>query len=390
MVYMSFFKRKLQLPLNHSIILFGARNTGKSTLLSNTFPKERCFWIDLLNYENEIKYLKNPAILISEVQALDDHITHIIIDEIQKAPKLLNSVHYLIENTDKKFVITGSSARKLKSANVNMLAGRALVFHLYPMTSSELSEKFDLNETLNWGSLPALYNRFHSDEEKKMFLNSYAQTYLKEEVWYEQFIKKMDPFLKFLEVAVQTNGEIVNFSKLSNDTGVDDKTIRNYFSILEDTLIGCFLDPFERSVRKKVSQKPKFYFFDCGIVKALTRTLSVPLIEFSASYGRAFEHFVILECMRLSSYAKNDFKFSYLRTKDGAEVDLVVERPGKKMLFIEIKSSSSVKDEQLTNLMRLSNDHNAESVCFSRDKIARNIGDMIIFPWKDGIKKFFE
>ena len=387
---MEFFKRKLQLSLNQNIILFGARNTGKSTLLKNTFSKEQYFWIDLLDYDNELKYIKNPSILVSEVQALDDAITHIVIDEIQKAPKLLDAVHFLIENTNKKFVITGSSARKLKSANVNMLAGRAFILYLYPMTFLELSDKFNLSDILNWGSLPALYTRFTSEEDKKRFLTSYTQTYLKEEVWYEQFIKKMDPFLKFLEISAQTNGEIVNFSKISNDTGVDDKTIRNYFSILEDTLIGYFLDPFERSVRKKVSQKPKFYFFDCGVVKALTRTLSVPYVEFSSSYGKAFEHFIISECVRLSSYADNDFKFSYLRTKDGAEIDLIVERPGKKLLFIEIKSSLSVKDEQLSNLIKLSHDHNAESVCFSRDKIARKVGNTIIFPWEEGIKKYFD
>lgn len=386
---MHFFERKLQLPLNQNIILFGARNTGKSTLLKNTFPKEKCFWIDLLNYDSELKYMKNPSALISEVQSLEDHISHVIIDEIQKVPKLLNAVHFLIESTNKKFVMTGSSAKKLKSANVNMLAGRAFVFHLYPMTFLELKEKFNLNEVLNWGSLPALYTRFFYEEDKRMFLNSYVQTYLKEEVWYEQFIKKMDPFVRFLEVAAQTNGEIVNFSKLSNDTGVDDKTIRNYFSLLEDTLIGYFLDPFERSVRKRVNQKPKFYFFDCGVIKSLTRTLSVPYVEFSASYGKAFEHFIITECIRLSSYAKNDFRFSYLRTKDGAEVDLIVERPGKKLLFIEIKSSSSVRDEQLTNLIKLSRDHNAESACFSRDTIARKVENTVIFPWKDGIKKYF-
>jgi predicted AAA+ superfamily ATPase len=386
---MNYFSRKLQLPPDQNIILFGARNTGKSTLLRNSFPVDRCFWIDLLHYENEMKYLKNPSVLISEVTALNESITHVVIDEIQKVPKLLDAVHYLTESTDRKFIISGSSARKLKSSGVNLLAGRAFILNLYPMTHIELEEKFDLSEALNWGTLPALYSRFISNEEKKMFLSSYAQTYLKEEVWYEQFIKKMNPFLKFLEVAAQTNGDIVNFSNLSQDTGVDDKTIKNYFAILEDTLIGFFLEPFEKSVRKKVNRKPKFYFFDLGIVKALNRTLSVPYMEFTSSYGRAFEHFIIAEIIRLSDYAANDFKFSYLRTMDGAEIDLVVERPKQNSLFIEIKSSENVRNDQLGNLSALSKAHGAEAICLSRNKIAAKIENVTIYPWKDGIKKHF-
>jgi predicted AAA+ superfamily ATPase len=386
---MDYFQRTLQLSLDRNIILFGARSTGKSTLLKNTFSKDHCFWIDLLNFENEIKYLKNPSVLISEVQALDSSISHIVIDEIQKVPKLLDAIHYLIENLDKKFVITGSSARKLKSANVNLLAGRAFVFNLYPMTYLELADKFDLTDVLNWGSFPALYTRCISNDDRKMFLTSYTQTYLKEEIWYEQFIRRTDPFLRFLEIAAQTNGEIVNYANLSRDTGVDDKTIKNYFSILEDTLIGFFLEPFETSVRRRVAMKPKFYFIDLGIVKALNRTLSIPYVEFSSAYGKAFEHFIIMETMRLSNYSKNDFRFFYLRTGSGAEVDLVVERPGQKKLFIEIKSSVNVRDDQLSNLIKLADDHYAEAVCFSRDKITRKVGNATIYHWKDGISRYF-
>ena len=386
---MNYFQRKLQLPGNQNIILFGARSTGKSTLLKNTFVKDKCFWIDLLNFENEIKYLKNPSLLISEVEALNSDISHVVIDEIQKAPRLFDAVHHLIENTNRKFVITGSSARKLKAANVNLLAGRAFIFNLYPMTYEELGDRFDLTDVLNWGSFPALYTRCVSNDDRRMFLTSYTQTYLKEEIWYEQFIRKTDPFLRFLEVAAQTNGEIINCANLSRDAGVDDKTIKNYFSILEDTLIGFFLEPFENSIRKRVAMKSKFYFIDLGIVKALNRTLSVQYTEFSSAYGKAFEHFIIAEIMRFSSYNRNDFRFSYLRTRDGAEVDLVVERPGQKKLFIEIKSSVNVRDNQLSNLIMLADDHDAEAVCFSRDKVTRKVGNAIIYPWKDGVNKYF-
>jgi predicted AAA+ superfamily ATPase len=185
------------------------------------------------------------------------------------------------------------------------------------------------------------------------------------------------------------NGGIINYANLSRDTGVDDKTIKNYFSILEDTLIGFFLEPFEKSVRKRVAMKPRFYFIDLGIVKAFNRTLSIPYAEFSSIYGKAFEHFIIVEIMRLSSYRKNDFRFFYLRTGSGAEVDLVVERPGQKKLFIEIKSSVNVRDDQLSNLIKLADDHDAEAACFSRDKIARKVENAIIYPWKDGISRYF-
>jgi predicted AAA+ superfamily ATPase len=284
--------------------------------------------------------------------------------------------------------MTGSSARKLKSANVNLLAGRAFVYELFPFTQEELGEQFDLSQVLNWGTLPALYTRHQEESERKQFLQNYSKTYLKEEIWYEQFIRKMDPFLRFLEIAAQMNGEILNYSAIALDTGVDDKTIKNYFSILEETLIGVFLPPYLSSVRKTTS-KSKFYFFDTGIVKALTNTLSIPLVEFSSPFGKAFEHFIIIEILRLSSYAQSDFKFFYLRTKDGAEVDLVVERPQEKKLFIEIKSTVDVREDHLRNLKQLAKDHDAEAVCFSRDKRAWKSDNATVYPWAEGMKKFF-
>ncbi len=200
-----------------------------------------------------------------------------LLDEIQKVPKLLDEVHRLIEEkTDKIFILTGSSARKLKHGGANLLAGRAFVYHLFTLSCFELKEKFDLEKALHWGTLPKIFS-LDGDSEKSEFLRSYADTYLKEEIWNEQVVRKLQPFRRFLEVAAQCNGKIINYANIARDVGVDDKTIKEYFCILEDTMIGFFLEPFRNSFRKRLVEKPKFYFFDTGIVRSLSRRLSVPL-----------------------------------------------------------------------------------------------------------------
>lgn len=386
---MSYTNRLLKLPLNRSFFLFGARNTGKSTLLKNTFPVDKSLWIDLLNPLEEERYLNDPSTLYAEVLALDNT-DYIVIDEIQKVPKLLDVVHKLIETTNKKFILTGSSARKLKYGGANLLAGRAFVYNLFPFTSYEIGESFKLDEALRWGTLPSIVNSMKTHEDKTQFLQAYSQTYIKEEIWMEQFIRKLGPFRKFLEVSAQCNGQIINYSNISRDTGVDDKTVKQYFSILEDTLIGFFLEPFHHSFRKRISLKPKFYYFDTGVRNALARTLSVPLIKSTSAYGNAFEHFIILEAVRLARYYFPEYRFSYLRTKDDAEVDLVVERPGEKILFIEIKSSSMVCIEQLSSFSRLAQDFgDCEAICFSQDLRRKNLRNIRVFPWAEGLKEFF-
>ena len=251
--------RLLKLPKKQNLFLFGARGTGKSTLLQQLFSPEKCLWINLLDPYQESNFALNPKSLSNLVLALPKKVTHVIIDEVQKVPKLLDVVHFLCEKTEKKFILTGSSARKLKFGGANLLAGRAFVYNLFPFTFLELSDRFDLNLALQWGLLPKV-TFLKTREEKQMFLQSYATTYLKEEIWGEHFIRRLDPFRKFLEVASQCNAKIINYSNIANDTGVDDKTIKEYFSLLEDTLIGFFLEPFKHSFRKRLNSKPKFYF----------------------------------------------------------------------------------------------------------------------------------
>lgn len=384
-------ERLLALPQHRHLFLFGARNTGKSTLLKHAFPKEHTLWIDLLDSDLEERYARSPKSLKQEINALSNDIHTIVIDEIQKLPKLLDTVHQLIESSTKTFVMTGSNARKLRHGGANLLAGRAFVYNLFPFSVFELGDDFDLDDALRWGTLPAITTKDFSDEDKIHFLQAYAQTYLKEEIWLEQFIRKIDPFRRFLEVSAQCNGQIINTASIARDVGVDDKTITQYFSILEDTLMGFMLEPYHGSFRKRFHAKPKFYFFDTGVCRALTRTLSVPLHKRSSEYGNAFEHFIILECLKLSSYYYPEYRFSYLKTKDDVEIDLIVERPGQKLLCIEIKSTNSVQEEKIAAFARIIKDiEHCEAVCFSQDPAPKKIGEVKVLPWKEALHHYFK
>jgi predicted AAA+ superfamily ATPase len=240
---------------------------------------------------------------------------------------------------------------------------------------------------LHCGTLPGLL-RFTTDDERKAFLRAYALTYLKEEVWAEHLIRKLDPFRRFLGVAAQCNGEIVNYSNLARDVGSDHKTVCSYFEILEDTLLGFHLEPYHASVRKRQRQAPKFFLFDTGVARALSGTLNVDLVPGTYAFGKAFEHFVLLEIVRLSDYLCSDFRFSYLRTKDGAEIDLIVERPGRPTALVEIKSTDRVDERDTRELSRFLPDFpGAEAFCLSRDKARKRMGNVLAVPWREGLKE---
>lgn len=371
--------------------MFGARGVGKSTLVEASFDIKHCLFINLLDPKQEDRFAKNPHELIEQVEATSDDITHIVIDEIQKLPKLLDVVHLLLETrrSQKHFILTGSSARKLKAAGVNLLAGRAFFSHLYPFTYIELGAEFNFKQALHYGMLPKV-TTFSSEHSKRRFLEAYTLTYLKEEIWAEQLVKNLDPFRKFLEVAAQCNGKIINYAKIARDVGTNDKTVKNYFSLLEDTLLGKILEPFHCSFRKRLKSAPKFYFFDVGIVRALTHMLNIPIMERTSYYGELFESFVVMECIKLASYYYSDYRFSYLMTADGAEIDLIVERPAKSLLLIEIKNSTQVQALELKNISKISNElDTCEAVCFSNDPHRRKVDNIMIYPWQEGIKEFF-
>lgn len=383
------FDRLIQLSQKQSAFLFGARGVGKTTLLQSLPWLKDALMINLLEARNENHFARNPDALAEIVRALPNKQAFVIIDEIQKLPKLLDIVHDLIETTDKIFILTGSSAKKLRHGGANLLAGRALLYHLYPLTYLEVGESFNLLSALQYGMLPKLFE-FTGDLDKQLFLEAYVNLYLKEEVWAEKYVRDLAPFRHFLEVAAQCNGKKINVSNIAKDVGVSDYTVQDYFSILEDTLIGYYLHPFQHSFRKRLSKKPKFYFFDTGVVRALLRLIELPLIESTSAFGDAFEHFIINQCIQLASYHHRNYRFSYLSTKDDAEIDLVVERPGQPVLFIEIKSTLEVEGRHLSTLKAITRDFgDCEAVCFSRDQYVKRIDHMIIYPWQEGVKKYF-
>lgn len=380
------FQRQLKLSKNNNLFLFGARSTGKSTLVRSLFSDEReVLWIDLLTEKDEEVYSRHPDELSRVLQAKPYR--WVVIDEIQKIPKLLEVVHLEIEKKKTKFILTGSSARKLKRGASDLLGGRAFTYHLFPLTQDELGETFDLQAALSFGTLPGIFE-FPQPEDRNEFLRSYAKTYLKEEIIVEQIVRQVQPFKDFLEIAAQCNGEIINYSKIARDIGIDDKTVHSYFQILEDTLIGFFLPPYHRSVRKRQREAPKFYLFDTGVKRALDRSLRVELLPQTSAYSKAFEHWVILEAFRLNEYKRLDFQMMYLRTKDDAEVDLVIERPGEKSLLVEIKSSTHVKEEDASHLRRFLKDWGepVEAYIWSRDPLEKKFGDVTALPWEKGLR----
>lgn len=387
------FKRLIKFVSDYSFFLFGPRGTGKSTILKSRFKEKDCLLIDLLDFEIENNFSINPNQFYTIVKSLPDETKYVIVDQIQKLPKLLDLVHKLIEEKiGKIFILTGSSARKLKHGGANLLAGRAFTYHLFPLSCFELGEHFNLQEAIEFGTLPKLFE-FNNNESKVSFLKSYGEMYLKEEIWNEHLIRKLDPFRRFLEVAAQSNGKIINYTKIAEDVGVDFKTIKEYFSILEDTMIGFFLEPFHNSFRKRLHSKPKFYFFDCGIVRSLSRRLSVPLLPKTFGYGEAFEHYIILEFLRLDSYFQLDYRFSYIRTQEDVEVDLVVDRPGSTLLCIEIKSSNQIVEKDITSFIKITKDldelKGCEAIVLSQDPFVKKYDHVTCYPWKEGLAKYF-
>jgi predicted AAA+ superfamily ATPase len=363
--------------------------SAESTLLSELFPTSGTLWIDLLQADNEETFRRDPDQLSFIIDKQKPQ--RVVLDEIQKIPKLLDIVHREIErHPEVQFVMTGSSARKLKRGAANLLAGRAFEYHLFPLTTLELDAHFSLEEVLRFGSLPKLLH-LKSDSEKEEYLRTYARTYLKEEILQEQIIRQIEPFHDFLEIAAQSNAKILSYSKIARDLGVDDKTVKNYFSILADTYLGFFLPSFHRSIRKRQREAPKFYLFDLGIKRALERSLSLPLIFKTYAFGEAFETWMIQECFRMNEYLKKDFRLSYLRTQSNVEVDLVIERPGQPDLLVKIKSGTLMREDEVKSLAGVAKDwdHDCESQIWSQDPQEKTILKVDCLPWSKGIKKLF-
>ncbi len=381
----------LKLPKNNSFFLFGARGTGKTSLINKEFPKSLgVLFIDLLDENQLEKYSLSPQLLKKEIDALVIKPEWVVIDEVQRVPKLLNIAHQLIESKDKiKFILTGSSSRKLKQKGVNLLAGRAWIRNIYPLSVLEIENFFNLSDMLNWGSLPQIF-KYKDTASRSDYLNAYALTYIRTEIQAEQWVRKLEPFRKFLPIAAQMNGKVLNYSAISRDVGVEVVTIQSYYEILDETLLGFHLPSYHKSIRKQQRLASKFYFFDLGVKKSLQKMLSVQLTPQTSEWGFAFEHFIICEFVKLNDYYAKDFQFYYLQTKDNLEVDLIIDRPGKPALFIEIKSATKVHIENFGAFLKIANDAKAEAYVISNDESSRNENDIKFRPWLQALKEIFE
>ena len=343
------FKRRLKMdiPPGQSAFLWGARQTGKSTFLSGQFPHSIRY--DLLKSDLYLSLLKEPYRLREELLQKEKGTDNpIIIDEVQKVPLLLDEVHWLIENKKFSFILCGSSARKLKRGKANLLGGRAWRFEMHPLVYPEVPA-FDLLRAFNHGLIPSHY--LSSFPQKS--LKAYVTDYLTEEIKAEGLSRNLASFAKFLDAASFSHGQLVQYKNIASDCGVDAKTVREYFEILQDTYIGAFLQPLARKKdRKTISATPKFYFCDPGIANFLSKT---PVNQLKGTQaGVSFEGYLLHELRAYRSYSGKDFELNYWRTKTGHEVDFIINR---NQVYIEAKITDNLKISDIKGLRTLLSEH---------------------------------
>lgn len=370
------FSRKINLQdaENESIFLWGARQTGKSTLLQLLFPNTR--YIDLLKSDEFERYNRRASLLREELSLLQEN-ELIIIDEIQKIPELLDEVQWLMTNKNHRFILSGSSARKLRRSGVNLLGGRAIRKHLYPFVSAEIPD-FDLIKACNNGMMPRHY--LVDDAGKR--IHAYVGDYLQQEIKAEALTRNLKTFSRFMEIAALSNGEVVNYNNIASECGVSAPTVKEYFSILEETLIGYTIPAFTKNVKRRVIQSPKFYYFDVGIVNFLLRRRS--LLPGSAEFGHAFEHLIMQELIAYIGYSESQHSLSYWRTTSGYEVDAVI---GNANVAIEIKSTEEVHSHHTRGLKAFSEEFpNSRLIIVSMDKYPRRMNEIDVLPAQNFLK----
>lgn len=339
--------RLLSLPDlgKHSVFLWGPRRTGKSYWVRHNLPKAPL--IDLLQTDTYAEYASRPALLRERFASRQDpaHGGPIVIDEIQKVPALLDEVHWLIENRKRTFLLTGSSARKLRRGHANLLAGRARRRELRPLCFPEI-DRLDLERVVVSGLLPP---HFVSDDAIDD-IRSYVGDYLREEIVAEGLAISLPAFSDFLRVAALTSSELLNYTNVAREVGVSAKVVRGYFDLLEDTLLGFRIAPWTRSQGRRLIQTPKFYLFDVGIANFLARRNPKPG---TPEFGKSLEHVVLMELLAFRAYRDPDLEIRYWRTSTGHEVDFLLN---DRALAIEVKASSRVADVALRSLSALSDD----------------------------------
>lgn len=374
---------------SQSFFLFGPRGSGKSTLLKSIFQKDQVLWLNLLDQKTEFTLSQNPDHLLDLWRK--EKPKWVIVDEVQKIPRILDVVHKGIEDHKIKFALTGSSSRKLKHGGANLLAGRAASFSLSPFSSIELKDNFSLEKALKFGLLPKLWNEQLNEKDMSRSLYSYVQTYLKEEIAAEQLVRNLDPFRRLLVCAAQSNSKIINYAKLERDAGITHSQAERHFEVLCDTLIGKYLEPYNQSIRKRQSKKSKFYFFDTGVIRALQNLSEESLLPSTFEYGDLFETFLINEFFKLNEALEKRWHFSYLRTKDDVEIDLIIEPPRGLPILIEIKSNKNIKPTDVTSFIQVSDDF-AKSPKYVLSNTVNEFEHKGIrfLHWQSGLKEIFD
>ena len=378
---MGYYERILDLKVEiekKSIFLFGPRQTGKTFLLKKTFPD--AVFYDLLKADVFLRVSQKPEIIREELASTSlDCSKPVIIDEIQKFPALLDEVQYLIEEKGLYFILTGSSARKLKRGGANLLGGRAWTKYLLPLVTREIPD-YDFLRMLNYGSLPFIYDSEYPEQE----LAAYIGNYLQEEIQAEGLVRKIGNFSRFLQTASLYNSELINFANIASDAGVPARTVAEYFSILEDTLVGHILEPYTRTAKRKAITTAKFYFFDVGVCNYLAGRKNVrPKTDL---FGKVLEHFVFLELKAYSAYCKNEHPLYYWRSKSGYEVDFMIGDE----IAIEVKASSMVAKKHTSGIKALSEDLKLrKKIIVSMDDLPRKYGDIDVLPVKVFLKRLW-
>lgn len=340
------YSRLIKPPINKSFFLFGPRGTGKTTWVKKAFPS--ALYIDLLEAEIFNDLLANPQRLDNLIPANFNN--WIIIDEVQRVPELLHEVHRQIEKNHHRFILTGSSARKLKKKGPNLLAGRALTYHLHPLTVREMGKDFNVEKSIQYGQLPSIYQEL----DPKKYLESYVQTYLQEEIQQEGLTRNLNAFSRFLETASFSQGSVLNVSEIAREAMIERKVVENYFSILEDLLIGYRLPVFSRRAKRRLISHNKFYFFDVGVYRTLRPKGPLDFPEMIE--GAAFETLFFQELMALNDYYNLGYKLYYYRTANGYEVDFVAYGE-RGMRAFEIKRTNRVNTTILQGLRTFLKDY---------------------------------
>ena len=359
---------ELNLPVKRSAFLWGPRKTGKTYWINRHFSDS--IIIDLLKTDVFADYASRPSLLRERFQGLQGLI---VIDEIQMIPDLLNEIHWLIENTDVSFLMTGSSTRKLRRRHVNLLGGRAWRYTMSPLTYRE-TEGFDLEQIIASGLLPPHF--LSSDPVQD--LRSYVSGYLKEEIAAEAVIQNIPAFAEFLRVAALTSGELLNYTNVGRETGVSAKVVRNYFQILEDTLLGFRIRPWRKVRNRRLIETEKFYLFDVGVANYLARR--TPRIG-TPEFGNSFEHFILMELKAYQAYKNPELDIRYWRTSTGFEVDFIL---GEMNVAIEVKGSHRVHSAHTRGLRALLEEHAVErTVIVSLEEQPRKLDSSIeVLPWQ--------